>query len=52
MKQSVPFIFKEIYPGSDVVRGSGFKTANTRGNCALFQKDDCFVCLTPREIEA
>lgn len=47
MKQYEVLIAKELFHGSDVVRGFAYKAGTAGDNYALFQKTDCFVCNSP-----
>lgn len=38
---------KELFPGSDIVRSFGYKTAVSGDNYALLGKSDCFVRRSP-----
>lgn len=43
MKRYEVLMAKELFPGSDIVRGFSYKTATSGDNYALFWKTDCFV---------
>lgn len=44
MKRYEILMAKELFHGSDVVRGFAYKAVSSGDNYALFQKTDCFVC--------
>ena len=48
----VQLLTDELFLGSDIVRRFTFKMINTRDSYALFQKSDCFECLSPHKIAA
>ena len=43
MKRYEVLMAKELFHGSDVVRGFAYKTVSSGDNYALFRKTDCFV---------
>ena len=47
MKRYEILTAKELFHGSDVVRGFAYKTETSGDNYALFQKTDCFVSCSP-----
>lgn len=47
MKQYEVLIAKELFHGSDIVRGFAYKAGTAGDSYALFQKTDCFVCSSP-----
>lgn len=47
MKRYEVLIAKELFRGSDVVRGFSYKAETAGDNYALFQETDCFVCSSP-----
>ena len=47
MKQYFSLMAKELYPGSDVIRGFAYKAGVSGDNYALFWKTDCFVRCSP-----
>lgn len=47
MKQYEVLLAKELFHGSDIVRGFAYKAGTTGDNYALFWKTDCFVCSSP-----
>ncbi len=47
MRQYEVLIAKELFAGSDIIRGFAYKAGTSWGNYALFWKTDCFVCSSP-----
>lgn len=47
MKRYEVLIAKELFRGSDVVRGFSYKAETAGDNYALFQETDCFVSYSP-----
>lgn len=50
MKQYEVLLAKELFRGSDIIRGFSYKVAGTRDNYAHFWQADCFVCGSPCKI--
>ena len=47
MKQYEVLLEKELFRGSDVIRGFAYKAACSGDNYAHFRETDCFVCCSP-----
>lgn len=47
MKQYEVLTVKELFHGSDIIRGFAYKIAILWDNYAHFRKSDCFVCCSP-----
>lgn len=47
MKRYEVLTAKELFHGSDIVRGFTYKTARSGDNYALLGKTDCFVRCSP-----
>ncbi|MBD5492920.1 MAG: hypothetical protein HDR12_00680 [Lachnospiraceae bacterium] len=47
MKQCEILMAKELFAGSDIIRGFAYKAGISGDNYALFWKTDCFVCSSP-----
>lgn len=51
MRQYEVLTAKELFHGSDVIRGFGYKAAGVWDNYALFEITDCSVCCSPHDIK-
>ena len=47
MKQYEVLMAKELFRGSDIIRGFAYKVASAGEYYAHFWETDCFVCGTP-----
>lgn len=47
MKQYEVLMAKELFRGSDVIRGFAYKMAGSGEYYAHFWETDCFVCCSP-----
>lgn len=47
MKQYEVLLAKELFRGSDIIRGFAYTVAGSGDNYAHFWETDCFVCRSP-----
>lgn len=50
MKQYEVLLVKELFRGSDVIRGFSYKMASSGTTMPIYRETDCFKCCSPWKV--